>query len=87
MAIWGLDVQEVRELGKKLQNEAGDIERTLSTLTSKLNSTTWKGPDAERFRNEWTGEHTASLKKVINALRDAGQKAEKNAAQQENISQ
>lgn len=87
MAIWGLDVQEVQALASKLEKESNDIQSIMQQLTSKLESTTWKGPDADRFRNEWNTEHKASLKKVIQALHQAGQTARHNANAQESTSQ
>lgn len=86
MAVWGLDVQQVRQLSSQLNNKAGEIESILSTLTTALGNTQWEGPDANQFRNEWTGHHTSSLKQVVQALRDASQKASQNAAAQEQTS-
>lgn len=86
MAVWGLDVQQVRQLSQQLNAKAGEIQQILSQLTAKLNATQWTGPDAEQFRNSWSGEHTASLKKVIAALQDASQKASANASAQESTS-
>ncbi len=86
MPMWGLDVQQVRQLGSQLTQKAGEIETLLSTLTNALNSTQWEGPDATAFRNEWSGQHTAALRNVANALRDAGAKATQNASQQESTS-
>jgi len=86
MAVWGLDVEQVRQLGTQLQNKAGELEGTLSQLTTLLNNTQWEGPDAQAFRADWQGQHTAALKNVINALNDAGRKAQSNAAAQEQTS-
>lgn len=86
MAVWGLDVQQVRQLGQQLNQKAGEIESILGSLTSALNGTQWEGPDATAFRNEWSGQHTSALKQVINALRDASTKATQNASAQENVS-
>lgn len=86
MAVWGLDVEQVRQLSSQLNQKAADIESILSTLTSALNSTQWEGPDANQFRNDWSGQHTSSLRNVANALRDAGAKAQQNAAAQEQTS-
>ena len=86
MAVWGLDVQQVRQLSSQLSQKAGDIEGVLSTLTTTLNSTDWTGPDATGFRNDWSGQHSAALKQVINAPRDASQKANQNAQSQEQAS-
>lgn len=84
MAMWGLDVQQVRQLSSQLNQKANEIQTILSTLTSALDGTQWQGPDATAFRNEWAGTHSSSLRQVIQALHDASQKAAMNATQQEN---
>ncbi|WP_292727431.1 WXG100 family type VII secretion target [Microbacterium sp. UBA837] len=86
MAVWGLDVQQVRQLSTQLNQKAADIDSILSTLTSALDATQWEGPDATQFRSEWSGQHSASLRRVAEALRDAASKASRNAAAQEQTS-
>lgn len=86
MALIGADVQQLRSLSAQLNNKAGEIESILSTLTGALNGTQWVGNDATAFRNDWSGHHTAALKQVANALRDAATKAQQNASQQEQTS-
>jgi uncharacterized protein YukE len=86
MAVWGLDVQQVRQLSAQLNQKAGEIESALGTLTSALANTQWEGPDAIAFRNDWSGSHTAALRQVISALRDASTKATQNANSQEQTS-
>ncbi|MFT3833375.1 MAG: WXG100 family type VII secretion target [Micropruina sp.] len=84
--MWGLDVQQVRQLSSQLNQKATEIENALSTLTSTLGQTDWNGPDATHFRNDWSGQHTSALRQVIQALRDAANKAQQNAAAQEQVS-
>ena len=86
MAIWGADVEQLRQLGNKLQAGASEIETQKSTLTKVLSGTDWKGPDADKFRQEWSGTHTTMLTKVAEALKDAGNQAKKNAEQQSQAS-
>ncbi|ADX75003.1 hypothetical protein D7Z96_13735 [Pseudarthrobacter phenanthrenivorans] len=86
MAIWGADVQQLRQLGSKLQSGAAEIENQKSALTNLLNGTDWKGPDAEKFRDEWSGTHTTMLTKVAEALKEAGGKAKRNAEEQDQAS-
>ncbi len=86
MAIWGLDIQQVRQLSTQLNQKATDIDSILTTLTNALNNTQWEGPDANQFRNDWSGQHTSSLRNVASALRDAAAKASQNAAAQEQTS-
>ena len=86
MAIWGADVQQLRDLGKQLQSGATDIETQKSKLNQLLNTTDWKGPDADKFRGEWDSNHMTQLTRVAEALKEAGQKAGKNADQQDQTS-
>ena len=86
MAIWGADIAQLKALGSKLQAGSSEIEKAKSKLTKALDSTDWKGPDAEKFRNEWSGSHVTNLTKVAQALEQAGKQATKNAAQQEEAS-
>jgi len=86
MAIWGADVQQLKTLGSKLQAGSNEIEQQRNTLNKVLHSTDWKGPDADRFRNEWQSQHMTALSKVAQALDEAGKKATKNANEQEQAS-
>ncbi|RAX17554.1 hypothetical protein DC347_06330 [Pseudarthrobacter sp. AG30] len=86
MAIWGADVEQLRQLGSKLQAGASEIETQKSTLTKLLHGTDWKGPDADKFKSEWDGQHSTLLTKVAEALKEAGSKAKRNAEQQSQAS-
>jgi Proteins of 100 residues with WXG len=86
MAIWGADVQQLKTLGSKLVAGSNEIEQQRNTLNKVLQGTDWKGPDADRFRNEWQSQHMTSLQKVAQALDEAGKKATKNANEQEQAS-
>lgn len=65
---------------------ASDIEKQKSMLTKILQGTDWKGPDADKFRSEWNGQHAAALAKGAQALEEAGKQASRNATQQEEAS-
>ena len=86
MAVWGLDVTQVRQLSSQLNQQSEAIQQVLTTLTGALNGTQWTGPDSEQFRNEWQSTHTPALRNVISALSDASTKARQNADQQETTS-
>ncbi|MGW9413956.1 WXG100 family type VII secretion target [Arthrobacter cupressi] len=87
MAIWGADVQQLKTLGSKLSAGSNEIEQQRNTLNKVLHGTDWKGPDADKFRNEWQSQHMTALQKVAQALDEAGKKATKNANEQEQASQ
>jgi hypothetical protein len=86
MAIWGADVEQLRTLGSRLQHGATEIDSQRANLTTLLNNTEWRGPDADKFKEQWNGEHTTMLNKVAEALKEAGNKAKRNAEEQSNAS-
>jgi hypothetical protein len=87
MAIWGADVEQLRTLGSRLQQGADVIESQRSNLTALLDNTQWLGPDADKFKEQWRGEHTTRLNQVAEALKDASNRAKQNADQQFQASQ
>ena len=87
MAIWGADVEQLRQLGGKLEHGASEIESQRNKLTNFLDQVDWRGPDADKFKDQWRGEHTSKLNQVAEALREAGNRATQNAEQQTQASQ
>jgi uncharacterized protein YukE len=87
MAIWGADVEQLRQLGGKLEHGASEIESQRNKLTNFLDQVDWRGPDADKFKDQWRGEHTSKLNQVAEALREAGNRAKQNADQQTQASQ
>lgn len=85
-AFMGQIPEEVDALAADFDAKAGDIETLITALTAKLNSTTWTGADQVRFKGDWDGQLTASLRNVAGALRDAGTVARGNAEQQRTAS-
>jgi hypothetical protein len=86
MAIWGADIAQLKDLGTKLQAGSAEIEKQKNILGRVLQNTDWKGPDADKFRSEWNGQHANALAKVAQALEEAGKQASRNATQQEEAS-
>lgn len=86
MALFGQDIEQVRQLGTQLNSKASDIEGVISQLTSAVNSVQWMGPDAERFKSDWQGQHVPQLRQVVSALQKASQDASRNASEQQQAS-
>ena len=68
------------------EHRKGLLVDIITEINGKLGSTEWKGTDSEQFRNDWNSNLTTQLRNVAQALRDAQQKATKNAQDQENTS-
>jgi len=86
VALYGQDIEQVRQLATQLNAKASDIESVISQLTSAVNSVQWMGPDAERFKADWQGQHVPQLKQVVSALQNASQNANRNASEQQQAS-
>ena len=86
MAQLGADVEQLDQLSKKFDQEGDRIAQATSQISSQVNSTWWKGPDAEKFKNEWEGQFASQLKKIAEALRQVGTVVRKQAQQQRQTS-
>ena len=86
MAMFGMDIDEVRQLSQQLQQSSSDIHNIVSQLTSKLSGTTWVGPDRQKFESDWQSHHVTALNNVSAALHDASSLATQNAQQQQDAS-
>lgn len=85
--IYGADIVQLRELSKHLGASSARLAGTKSSLSRDVHgSTAWKGADADRFRSDWEGTHSALLAKVIEALAAAGKAVAVHAEEQEKAS-
>lgn len=82
----GMDVEGVRNLATQMNSVADQIDTAARQITSLLSSTTWIGPDRQAFESDWTGQHMSAITNVVNAVRQASQTANRNATDQENVS-
>lgn len=73
-------------MASQLRDAAEEITRIEQELTSGLEDVDWTGPDADRFRGQWSGEMVPALQQVMTAVTDLGDSADRNAAEQETTS-
>lgn len=80
MTIHGADIQQLRELSGKFNTEAGNLSGLISRLDSATHGSEsfWKGPAADRFRNEWS-QLKPTFEKFVHALEDARKSTSTNA--------
>jgi WXG100 family type VII secretion target len=85
--MYGLDVEVVKAYATELGTSAQQIHDVAQNLTSKLPpATDWAGPDADRFRQEWSTNYSPTLQKISEALEETQSLANDNAQQQEDVS-
>lgn len=78
--------EDVEALAADFDAKAGDVETLISSITAKLQSTTWIGNDRDTFEASWSGEMTNMLNQLAQALRETGTLANNNAQQQRTAS-
>lgn len=82
-ATKGMNVDEVKRMSGQLRDAAEEITRIEQELTRGLEDVDWTGPDADRFRGQWSGEMVPALQQIMNAVNELGDTADRNAAGQE----
>lgn len=82
----GMDIAEVRTLAQLLTTKADEISQVSQQLTAKLQNTPWVGPDRERFVSDWQSNHQQALQRVVESIKEAAQRAQANAQEQEQVS-
>ena len=84
--FFGADVEQLRILARQLSSEADELLSITTRLGNRIDGVAWRGPDADKFRNDWNTRLVSSLRSAARALHDASGGAETNARQQEEVS-
>ncbi|MGW9390344.1 WXG100 family type VII secretion target [Streptomyces diastaticus] len=69
----GADLTRLRELSKTFNRKATDLQTLIKALQSATSDSTgyWKGPKADRFRDDWQ-EVKPTFEKWVTTLNEAG---------------
>lgn len=87
MTFYGADPTSLRQLAVQFDRAAANLETTLKPLQSQVsNHRAWQGPDADRFRSEWTNVSRPRVTSAVDALRQAADALRRNADEQERAS-
>lgn len=66
----GGSLEQMQVLEHELSSDAqavGDLQRR---ITAAITNTTWSGPAADRFRQEWSGTFVGALARLQEALQE-----------------
>jgi uncharacterized protein YukE len=72
MARIGGEIEQLAQLKSTFDREAKSVEELTRAIRGQLQGTAWEGPAAERFRTSWAGEYEVALRKIQQALVEAG---------------
>ncbi|MDH6698610.1 WXG100 family type VII secretion target [Streptomyces griseoviridis] len=76
----GADLQQLRELSKLYKQKAHDLQVLIKELDSRTASSQsiWKGPKAERFRQDWQ-DVKPTFSKWVDTLEEASKSSNTSA--------
>jgi len=87
MALYGADVESLRQLAQTFNNKSqvldNDVNLALKTLVS---ATDWQGSDGDKFKDDWDSVLAPQLRNAAQALAQAGWDLNRNADEQEQAS-
>jgi len=72
MGAIGGEIEQLSSLQSTFGNQSGAVEELTRVITTQLTNTVWQGPAADRFRGSWDGEFAPTLKRLAEALVEAG---------------
>ncbi|UYM24156.1 WXG100 family type VII secretion target [Streptomyces albus] len=76
----GADLTRLRELSKTFNRKATDLQALIKALQSATSDSTgyWKGPKADRFRDDWQ-EVKPTFEKWVTTLNEVSKSAQTSA--------
>lgn len=85
--MYGADIEALRLLADRFEEGSGTLETVVATVEGAIpQEDGWSGPDADGFRQEWTGSHLVRLRDTAAALSDIAGTVRANADAQETTS-
>ena len=82
--MYGADIEALRLLADRFDEGSGTLDTAVAAVEAAIpQEDGWSGPDAEGFRQEWTGSHLLRLKDTAAALSDVAIKVRANADAQD----
>lgn len=82
----GADPEELRALAKLFNKYSSALESTSSQLHPTIMRARWTGPDAQRFRQDWTARLRPQIKSASEMFTDTADKLQAQAREQETAS-
>ncbi|SEG32412.1 WXG100 family type VII secretion target [Actinacidiphila yanglinensis] len=81
----GADISQLTTLSGKFGTEAGNLSTLINHLHTATNSSSdyWKGPRADKFRDEWA-QLKPTFEKFVTTLHEAQNSAKQNATNIQN---
>lgn len=87
MALYGADVESLRQLAQTFNNKSQVLDNDVNlALKSLVSATDWQGSDGDKFKDDWDSVLAPQLRNAAQALAQAGWDLNRNADEQEQSS-
>jgi len=73
----GAELEQMQGLRTSLERNGAQVSDVAAAIRGQLAGTFWKGPAADRFRQAWDGEFEPALRRLQQALSEAGQEVQR----------
>jgi WXG100 family type VII secretion target len=77
MSKIGAELEQMQQLRSTFDRNAQSVNQLNSSISGQVSNTWWVGPAADKFRAAWEGEFRPALKKLEQALMEAGQEVQR----------
>ena len=87
MALYGADVESLRQLAQTFNNKSQGLDNDVNlALKALVSATDWQGSDGDKFKDDWDSILAPQLRNAAQALAQAGWDLNRNADEQEQAS-
>lgn len=86
MSVIGGDAPALFAFAAQVRERRANIAKATQKLSSLVSSADWKGPDRDKFIEEWTSQHAPALMDVCTGLDSAADRVVAAAQRQEQAS-
>ena len=87
MALYGADVESLRQLAQTFNNKSQVLDNDVNlALKALVSATDWQGSDGDKFKDDWDSVLAPQLRNAAQALAPASWDLNRNADEQEQAS-
>ena len=87
MALYGADVESLRQLAQTFNNKSQVLDNDVNlALKALVSATDWQGSDGDKFKDDWDSVLAPQLRNAAQALAQAGWDLNRDADEQEQAS-
>lgn len=87
MALYGADVETLRQLAQTFNNKSQVLDNDVNlALKALVSATDWQGSDGDKFKDDWDSVLAPQLRNAAQALAQASWDLNRNADEQEQAS-